>query len=146
MAKAEPWRLLPSTYSISLVVPPRFADLDPLGHINNVAMAAIFGNARIHFHHKLGHHPSDKGVRWLVAAVDLKYVAEAHFPRDVVVGSAIGHIGNSSWTLISAAFQNGECVATCDTVMVMHGPRGARSIDPEMRAIMQAHQAHPASV
>jgi acyl-CoA thioester hydrolase len=139
MAKPEPWRLDLGSYPVSLIVPPRFSDLDPLGHINNVAMSGIFENARVHFHHMLGRHPADQGVRWLVAAVDLKFVAEAHFPHDVTVASAIGHIGNSSWTLVSGAFQHGECVATCDTVMAMQGPKGARSIDEEMRRKMEAY-------
>lgn len=144
MAKPEAWRLQASSYPVSVIVPPRFADLDPLGHINNVAMAGIFETARIHFHHLLGRHPHDLGVRWLVAAVDLKYVEEAHFPYDVIVRSGIGHIGNSSWQLFSAAFQQGECVATCDTVMVMKGPKGANMIDAETRRIMENHAAVPA--
>tara|TARA_B110001454_G_scaffold213841_1_gene232685 strand:+ start:877 stop:1326 length:450 start_codon:yes stop_codon:yes gene_type:complete len=146
MAKPEAWRLEAESYPITTVIPPRFADLDPLGHINNVAMAAIFENARVHFHHLLGRHPADMGVRWMVAAVDLKYVAEAHFPYDVTVGSGIGHIGTSSWTLFSAAFQQGECVATCDTVMVMQGPKGARVIDRQIRDVMEANLARTATV
>ncbi|MEO8723613.1 MAG: acyl-CoA thioesterase [Sphingobium sp.] len=137
MAKPELWRLDASTYRVSHVVPTRYQDLDPMGHINNVAMAGMFETARVHFHHHLGRHPADQGVRWLVAAVELKYVLESHFPHDVTVHSAVGAIGNSSWTLISAAFQNDECVATCDTVMAVQGPRGARIIDDEMRATME---------
>lgn len=144
MAKAEAWRLEADNYPVSIVVPPRYADLDTLGHINNVAIAAMFETARVHFHHLLGHHPSDSGVRWLVAAVDLKYVTEAHFPYDVTIHSGIGQIGNSSWVLYSAAFQQGECVATCDTVMVLHGPKGARVIDEQVRAVMEANLARPA--
>ncbi|MBP6031586.1 MAG: acyl-CoA thioesterase [Sphingobium sp.] len=144
MAKPEPWRLQAENYPISKAIPSRFADLDPLGHINNVAMAGIFETARIHFHHLLGRHPADMGVRWLVAAVDLRYVAEAHFPYEVTVGSGIGHIGNSSWTLYSGAFQQGECVATCDTVMVMQGPKGARIIDQQIRDVMEANRARSA--
>lgn len=143
MARAESWRLAAVHYPVSMVIAPRFGDLDPLGHINNVAMASIFETARVHFHHLLGRHPADQGVRWLVAAVDLKYVEEAHFPYDVVVRSGIGHIGNSSWILLSAAFQKDECVATCDTVMVMKGPKGKRIIDDDIRAVMEANAAYP---
>ncbi|MDQ4421134.1 thioesterase family protein [Sphingobium sp. DEHP117] len=146
MAKAEAWRMEAENYPVSIVVPPRYADLDTLGHINNVALAAMFETARVHFHHLLGHHPSDAGVRWLVAAVDLKFVTEAHFPYDVTIYSGIGQIGNSSWVLYSAAFQQGECVATCDTVMVLHGPKGSRVIDEQVRAVMAANLARPARV
>lgn len=143
MARAEPWRLEASNYPVSMVIQSRFGDLDSLGHLNNVALASIFETARVHFHHLLGRHPADQGVRWLVAAVDLKYVEESHFPYDVVVRSGIGHIGNSSWTLLSAAFQQGECVATCDTVMVMKGPKGNRIIDAAIREVMEQNSARP---
>lgn len=136
MAKPELWRMEASHYPACIEVPPRFQDLDTLGHINNVALADMFENARVHFHRRFGSHPSDMRVRWLVAAVDLKYVAESHFPHPLEFYSAVGHVGNSSWSVIQAAFQDGKCVATCDTVMVMHGPRGKTSIPDEMRAIM----------
>lgn len=141
MAKPEAWRLDSRAYPTFILVPVRFQDLDPMGHINNVALAGIFETARVHFHHCLDVHPSDLGVRWLVAAVDLKYVREAHFPAPVTVYSGISSIGNSSWILIQAAFQDGECVATCDTVMVTHGPKGSRTIDDTVRAAMTANMA-----
>lgn len=144
MAKPEPWRLDASSYSVSMAIQTRYADLDSLGHINNVSMAGIFETARVHFHHLFGRHPGDQGVRWLVAAVSLNYVEEAHFPYDVVVHSGIGRIGNSSWTLYAAAFQQGHCVATCDTVMAVKGARGASAIDTETRAIMEQNLARPA--
>jgi acyl-CoA thioester hydrolase len=144
MAKPEPWRLTASSYPVSMPVQSRYQDLDPLGHVNNVAMAGIFETARIHFHHLFGRHPADLGVRWLVAAVNLNYVEEAHFPHEILVCSGIGHIGNSSWTLYSAAFQQGSCVATCDTVMATKGAKGARIIDPEIRQVMENYAAGPA--
>lgn len=114
-----------------------------MGHINNVAMAGIFETARVHFHHLFGRHPADQGVRWMVAAVSLNYVEESHFPHDVLVCSGIGHVGNSSWTLSAAAFQQGECVATCDTVMVTKGPKGGRIIDAEARRVMENYRVTP---
>ena len=76
---------------------------------------------------------SQQGVRWLIAAVSLNYVREAHFPDDVEIVTGLHHIGKTSWEIFSAAFQDGECVATCDTVMVAHGPEGRRHIASEMR-------------
>ena len=136
MAKPPVWRKNLDAYPHTVIVPPRYSDLDTMGHINNVAMAGIFETARIHFHHELGMHPQDHGVRWLVAAVDLAYVDEGHFPYDVEIGCGIGAIGNRSWQILMAAFQKGVCVATCDTVMVSKGPEGRSGIADEMRAAM----------
>lgn len=139
MAKPEPWRLLSDAYVFTTTIDSRIQDLDTMGHINNVAMAGIFETARVRFHRFLGRHPHDQGVRWLVAAVDLSFVEEAHFPEPVEIACAIGAIGNTSWTIMSAAFQHGECVATCDTVMVARGAEGRRRIDDSVRAVMEQH-------
>lgn len=139
MAKPEPWRLVPDIYPFVSPMQTRYQDLDIMGHVNNVAMAGIFETARVQFHRHLGRHPQESGVRWLIAAVSLNYLVEAHYPREILVRSGIGHIGNTSWTVMSAAFQDGECVATCDTVVVTHGPEGRRRIDDFLRTAMEAN-------
>ena len=50
---------------------------------------------------------------------------------------AIGHIGRTSWTISSAGFQKGVCVATCDTTVVTRGAEGRRSIDDTLREAME---------
>lgn len=142
MAKPEAWRLRRASYPFSTQMDTRFQDLDTLGHINNVAMAAMFETARIRFHRNFGSHPSQQGVRWLIAAVSLNYVREAHFPDDVEIVTGLHHIGKTSWEIFSAAFQDGECVATCDTVMVAHGPEGRRHISSDMRDQMAQYFVH----
>jgi acyl-CoA thioester hydrolase len=137
MAKPEPWRLVTEVYPFITTLETRYQDLDIMGHVNNVAMAGIFETARVRFHRHLGRHPHDSGVRWLIAAVSLNYLQEAHYPADVTVGCAIGNIGTTSWTVNSAAFQHGECVATCDTVVVTHGPEGRRKVDDFLRVAME---------
>ncbi len=137
MAKPDAWRLSPDAYVFETSMDTRFQDMDTMGHINNVAISAMFETARIRFHHAMGRHPHETGVRWLVAAVSLNYVEEAHFPYPFNIRCAIGHIGNTSWTISSAAFQKGSCVATCDTTVVTHGPEGRRMIDDAVRAVMQ---------
>ncbi|MGV3770783.1 MAG: acyl-CoA thioesterase [Sphingobium phenoxybenzoativorans] len=139
MAKPEPWRLSLDIYPFISTIETRYQDLDIMGHVNNVAMAGIFETARVRFHRHLGRHPHDSGVRWLIAAVSLNYLQEAHYPQEVTVGCAIDRIGTTSWTVTSAAFQHGECVATCDTVVVTHGPEGRRNIDDFLREAMDAN-------
>lgn len=137
MSKPEAWRLSPDAYGYVTKLDTRFQDMDTMGHINNVAISAIFETARIRFHHHLGRHPQEHGVRWLVAAVSLNFIEEAHFPYAFDVHCAISHIGNTSWTISSAGFQKGVCVATCDTTVVTHGAEGRRRIDDAVRQVMQ---------
>jgi acyl-CoA thioester hydrolase len=140
MPKPHPSRLLIETYPFQAAIPTRWADLDLLGHINNVSMAGLFEEGRGRFNRSLNlHHGGDGvrgGIRWLIAAVSINYLAEAHHPDDVLVASGIGHVGTRSWTIISAAFQQGQCVATCDTTLVYTNADGPQPVPDAMRATL----------
>lgn len=139
MARTEPWRLDSANYPHHAIVPTRFQDLDVLGHINNVAMAALFETARINFNHSLG--LSDwRGHRWLVAQVLVNYIAEAHFPAPVEISTGIGTIGNRSWQILATAVQDGEVVATADVVLVMEKTQGVTGLPDEFRAGLAKHR------
>ena len=118
MSRPAPWRTELARYPFSAAIPTRWADLDLLGHINNVAMAGLFEEGRGRFNRSLALFRDNSGVRWLIAAVAINYLAEAHHPQDVTIASGIGHVGTRSWTILSGAFQHGVCVATCDTTLV----------------------------
>jgi acyl-CoA thioester hydrolase len=133
MPRSEAWRRDPQSYPFSTVTETRFQDLDPLGHINNVAMAALFENGRVRFNRHLGMERRQPGERWLIAAVAIDYVAEAHFPDPMEVMSGIGRIGTSSWDVYSAAFQCGQCVATCISTLVLTDSQGPKPIPDALR-------------
>lgn len=86
-------------------------------------------------------HRGGKGIRWLIAAVELNYLAEAHHPHDVTIASGIGRIGEKSWTILSGAFQRGLCVATCDTTLVYTDANGPYAYPAEFRAKFEAMRA-----
>lgn len=137
MSRFDPARLRADAYPHSASVETRFQDLDPLGHINNVAMGALFEQGRVRFNrafiveHGRHHNP---GVRWLVARVDLNYLAEGFFPEPVLIANGIGRIGNTSWTILSAAFQNDRCIALADTVLVYTEAHGPAPLPDALRA------------
>lgn len=140
MPRPTPFRLDPATYPFTAAIPTRWADLDLLGHINNVSMAGLFEEGRGRFNRSL-ELPRDRATtRWLIAAVELNYLAEAHHPHDVTVASGIGQIGTRSWTILSGAFQNGACVATCDTTLVFTDETGAAPFPESFRAKFEAMQ------
>jgi acyl-CoA thioester hydrolase len=136
MSRHDPARLDPASYPFSFEVQTRFQDVDLLGHINNVAMGALFEAGRGRFNWSLGTEHgrrANPGVRWLIARVDISYLAEAHFPGDVHVASGIGRVGNSSWTILSGAFQQRKCVALCDTVIVYTRAEGPVPLPDKLR-------------
>jgi acyl-CoA thioester hydrolase len=142
MPRFDPVRLNSASYPHSAAVETRFQDLDPLGHINNVAMGALFEQGRVRFNRAFllehGRH-RNPGMRWLVARVAIDYLAEGHFPEPVVIANGIGRIGNASWTILSAAFQQDRCIALCDTVLVYTDADGPKSLPDVFRATLSDH-------
>ncbi|NVD26322.1 acyl-CoA thioesterase [Parasphingorhabdus flavimaris] len=119
MTRPEPWQLVAENYPVSVVMQTRFQDIDPNRHLNNVAFAALFENARVRLNRELrpwGDRP--KNERSMVAAVTINYLREGHYPDDVEVSSGVSKIGRSSYVIAQAMFQNDRCIATCDSVIV----------------------------
>jgi len=119
MARPEPWQLLAENYPASVVMQTRFQDIDPNRHLNNVAFAAMFENARVRLNRALrpwGDRP--KNERSMVAAVTINYLREGQYPDDVEISSGVSTIGRSSYVIAQAMFQNGHCIATCDSIIV----------------------------
>lgn len=133
MPRPAPWRLDPAAYPHHDTIQTRFQDLDVLGHINNVAWAALFETARVRFYHLLnGSSPSRN--RGLVANVEINYLGEGNFPADMTIASGIGHLGTRSWQTLSLALQDGVPLATCDVTIVS---TGVSETDPGFRAELE---------
>lgn len=139
MTRPAPWRLDATAYPITQEIDTRYQDLDTNGHLNNVAFAALFESARVRIN---GAPRSDSdrpaNVRTMVASVAIAYLAEGSFPDPVTVTSGIGRIGNSSWTIEQAMFQQGRCIATCDTVVVARTDEQAKPLGAKLRAQLEA--------
>ncbi|MEO9131796.1 MAG: acyl-CoA thioesterase [Sphingomonas sp.] len=142
MPRPDPYRLEPSAYPFSIAIQTRFQDLDTLGHINNVAMAALFESGRVRFNQSMGL-AEWRDHRWLIAQVEINYIAEGKFPADVEIASRIGKIGTRSWQILSAAFQDGAVIASCDTVVVMSGATGATALSDDFRAALETYRVRP---
>ena len=119
MARPEAWQLIAENYPVSIVTQTRFQDIDPNRHLNNVAFASMFENARVRLNRALrpwGDRP--KNERSMVAAVTINYLREGQYPDDVEISSGVSKIGTSSYVIAQAMFQNGHCIATCDSIIV----------------------------
>ncbi|MGL4314846.1 MAG: acyl-CoA thioesterase [Sphingomonas sp.] len=136
MPRPAPQRLDPAHYPHHDLVQTRFQDLDILGHINNVAMAALFESARVRFNHAIGLlRPS--GHRFLVARVEINYLAEGGFPDDVAAYHGIGRIGTRSWDIVAMLAQNGAPIATADVTLVISAAAGATELPAEVRTVLE---------
>lgn len=145
MSKPQSWQLDRNSYPFSHLTETRFADLDLLGHINNVSMAGLFEHGRGMFNHAIEVSRRAPGQRWLIVKVEINYLAESYFPDPVDIASGIGRIGSSSWDIASAAFQKGKCVATCMTTIVLTDKDGPTPIPESLRSEFERLKVAPAS-
>lgn len=103
-------------YPYRITIATRFADMDVNGHINNVAMAAAFEDARARFDFACCMH-SSRGVVMTVAAY-IDYTAQAHYPNPLDMAVGVMTIGTSSWVIGSLALQGNIARAVCRATMV----------------------------
>lgn len=128
MTRFPPNRTEHGNYPFVVPVLARYADVDPLWHINNVAVAQYFEETRISMLRAiLGmERVSTPAGRLVLARQTIDYLREGRYPGEFEVGAAIGATGRTSVTVILALFQDDECVALSDAVLVWideHGPR-----------------------
>lgn len=131
-------RLLVDLYPLRVTMPTRFQDLDPMDHLNNVAIAALFEDARVRFNRALGRLNRPGGFRAVVAMNAVNYLAEGSYPEEVEVGVGTGHIGTRSYEILAVMIQAGRAIATNDAVIVVTDPRDG--IPADYRAALEAHR------
>jgi len=103
----------------------RFSDQDPGGHVNNTAYAAYVEHGRVTTMRAAGFERL-AGSRFVLAHLEIDYLAEAHFPGALRIGTRVERIGTSSVTFGHAVFQAGRCLARAKSVLVhMSGPGSA---------------------
>lgn len=137
----EPHRLLLENYPWPLVIETQFGDMDVHGHINNLAIGRFFESSRARFQREIyaGKKLFQRDAEYAMLLVEnnIRFLAECNFPDPVIVGTALGRIGNSSYQFVHALFQNNTCVALCEAIMVcaQHGKPVA--VPDDVRARMQ---------
>jgi acyl-CoA thioester hydrolase len=139
--RADPARLNASAYRWSRHLATRYGDMDANGHLNNVAIARLFEEARVQFNWESASLLAGARPRFLAAHVAIDYLAEGHYPGDIAGLLAVSHIGTSSFRLAMAAFQAGRAIALCDSVLVHRGADGGPAPLPDqLRARLEAHR------
>ena len=105
----------------------RFSDTDMIGHVNNVAFAALFESGRVNFTRSGVIENMPEGVLVVMRRLELDYRAELHWPAEVDIGARLLRIGRSSFAIGNGMFNGETCVATAVTTLVMIDRRTRRS-------------------
>ena len=117
----------------------RFADLDTLGHVNNIAINVYVEQARVLFWRPLLERFGTPDIDTVVLRVAVDYLAELGFPGDVLVGARLARIGTKSMVLMNPVFRDGKCHALGECVIALFDKTARRTVapSPEFRAELQ---------
>lgn len=117
----------------------RYADLDPVGHVNNTAYSVYIENARTMLFHRvmqqLGSGHEFGNLDWILRRIELDFLREIRYPGEVEVGLSITRMGTSSMILEIGIFTAQYCAATSHGVSVCFdtAARTSRRIPDRLR-------------
>lgn len=119
-----------AAYPFRHEVRSRWGDMDSLGHLNNVALARYYEDARVTFHETA----VGGRLRIVLAEITIRYLAETHHPGTYTVGMGVARVGTSSVTHLSGLFRDGVLVGAARSVIVHTGPDGPAPLPDDARA------------
>jgi acyl-CoA thioester hydrolase len=112
----------------SVTIKPRFYETDALGHINNATIAAWFEIARVGFLEDLQVNDSDAAKNWVLAALQIDFLAETFYGSDVIASITEASAGNTSLSVSCKMSQGGKQTVRGKAVLVYMGPQGTSPV------------------
>ncbi len=102
------------------MITPRFGDTDGLRHINNTCLPIWFETARNPIFRIFVPTLEQTYKKWnlIMVHTDFNYFGQIYFGYDVEIRTYVSKIGNSSFTVLHEAWQNGELKGNGTAVMV----------------------------
>jgi acyl-CoA thioester hydrolase len=91
-------------------IPVRFRDLDPLNHVNNAIFSTYYEEARINFIRDVPTFAEQmkKNFSFVLANIEIDFINPVEYPADLLIGSGIKKMGNSSITSFQAIYTKKE--------------------------------------
>lgn len=96
----------------------RYSDTDRQGHVNNAVFATFLETGRVNIIYNPDFPILAAGASFVIASLQLNFLREINWPGQVDIGTGITKVGNSSIRLSQHIFQNDQCVATSESVIV----------------------------
>ena len=90
---------------------PRFNDTDALGHINNASIATWYEEGRRPIFEYFIPDLDPKKWNLILARIEIDYMAQGYYQKTTTVRTRVEKIGNSSFTLIQEAIQEGKIMS-----------------------------------
>ena len=137
----------PHVREVSLV----YGDIDVFGHVNNVAIARLFEEARASLGQRVRSMlDPDEPPRLMLVRLEIDFIREVVYPGTVRIAIGVGYIGVTSVRHTAALFQDSRCAAMSTSVDVHTQPdplSAAPLSEPHRQALRQLRIARlsPAS-
>ncbi len=119
----------------------RFRDLDPMGHVNNAVYLSYCEYARTQFYMKHAFKRSLHDIDFILAHVEIDYLAAAEWGDEVIVSVWPSKIGESSFTLSYELREkkSDRLLAKSSSIQVSYDydKRKTKPIPPEFRKMLE---------
>ena len=83
----------------TLTISPRFGDTDALGHINNTVLPVWFEEGRTPVFRMFTPDLNPQDWHLIIAKIEVEYLGELFYGRDIELRTYIQKLGNSSMTI-----------------------------------------------
>lgn len=107
---------------------PRFNDTDALGHVNNASYSTWFEEARRPVFQFFIPDLDPKKWSLIIARVEIDFVAQGHYQKEVTVKTSLDKIGNSSFVLMQEALQDGTVICRGKSFLVHYDYSTQKSV------------------
>jgi acyl-CoA thioester hydrolase len=96
--------------------------------VNNAVFATFSEIGRVAFLYRPDEPLAPEGSSFVIARIEIDYLAELHWPGTVEIGTAVTRIGRSSFGLTQGVFDRGRPVAAIEGVIVLMDDATRRSM------------------
>jgi len=127
-------RLKPGNFPFHFEMQTRFSDLDKVGHINHVNLAAFFQEGRNRFFYAIELLKAAQ-CGLVVAAMNIEFAGDLFHPDPIEIHTGILEVGRSSFRVGQIACQNGRVGAYAEVVQVGRGEQGPVALPDAWRPI-----------
>ncbi len=125
----------------------RYSDMDALGHLNNAVYATLFEAGRVAYVDDVLKEVTPEGLGYVIVKLTIEFKAEAHYPGNARIETAIVRIGGSSMTFAQTITIGGRLVATAESICALFDltkRKAARCPDPLRQKVAARGSLHSA--
>lgn len=143
MVRLDRQRLQNATFPEKVEIPTRFDDLDVQGHVNNVAFAVLFQEARGRFNKRHVAECLKEGRGLVVGSLFIDFAGPMFYPDLVEIETGVLEISGKSYVLGQVARQNGRIAGFAEVTLVVTQNGRAAPISDELRSALEEAMIAP---